>query len=148
MYSKVVFVHFGKFKSKEYKDIFEEYFKRLSHYTKVELKELKVEKDEPSFFEKIKAKVLDTLKDSTVMVLTERGKTLDSKEFSDFINRGTGVLSVVVGTSWGVPSYIEELALMKLSFGKLTMPHEAVRALSAEQLYRAYTIIKGESYHK
>lgn len=148
MYSKVVFLHFGKFKSKEYEALFSEYVKRLSHYTKVEVKELKVEKDEPKFFEKIRAKVLEALKGSFILVLTERGKALTSKEFSDFINRGTGVLSIVVGTSWGVPSYIEETAGMDLSFGKLTMPHEAVRLLCAEQLYRAYTIIKGESYHK
>ncbi len=148
MYSKVVFLHFGKFKSKEYEALFSEYIKRLSHYTKVEVKELKVERDEPAFFEKIRTKVLDALKGSTVMTLTERGKALTSKEFSDFINRGTGVLSIVVGTSWGVPSYVEDMSGMSLSFGKLTMPHEAVRLLCAEQLYRAYTIIKGESYHK
>ena len=148
MFSKVVFIHFGKFKSKEYEALFNDYLKRLSRYTKVDVKELKVEKDEPAFFEKIKTKVLDALKGSFVMVLTERGKALTSKEFSDFINRGTGVLSIVVGSSWGVPGYVQDMAGMSLGFGKLTMPHEAVRLLCAEQAYRAYTIIKGESYHK
>ncbi len=148
MFSKIVFIHFGKFKSKDYELLFNEYIKRLSHYSKVETKEIKVEKDEPKSFEKIKAKILLALKGTTVLSLSERGKNLTSKEFSDFINRGTGVLSVVVGSSWGVPDFVEKESGMILSFGKLTMPHEAVRFLCAEQMYRAYTLIKGESYHK
>ena len=148
MFSKIVFIHFGKFKSKDYETLFNEYIKRLSHYSKVETKELKVEKDEPKSFEKIKDKILLALKGTTVLSLSERGKNLTSKEFSDFINRGTGVLSVVVGSSWGVPDFVEKESGIILSFGKLTMPHEAVRFLCAEQMYRAYTLIKGESYHK
>ena len=148
MFSKIVFVHFGKFKSKEYGALFDEYVKRIAHYSKVEIKEIKIEKDEPVFLEKIKEKILDSLKGTTVMALSERGKSITSKEFSDFINNGTGVLSVVVGTSWGVPEFVEKKAGLVLSFGKLTMPYEAVRLLCAEQMYRAYTIIRGESYHK
>ena len=148
MFSKIIFLNFGKFKSKEQQALYADYTKRLSHYTKVEVRELKVASDEPEYFNKIKDKIEDALKSTAVLAFSERGKVLSSVEFSNFINSGTGVLSVVVGTSWGIPKFIESNAKLLLSFGKLTMPHEAVRVLSAEQIYRAFTIIKRESYHK
>ncbi|MFH1224125.1 MAG: 23S rRNA (pseudouridine(1915)-N(3))-methyltransferase RlmH [Pseudomonadota bacterium] len=148
MFSKIIFLNFGKFKSKEQKTIYEDYVNRLTHYAKVEIKELKVEYDNPEFFEKIRPKIEEALKSTTVMALSERGRAYNTAEFSNFINSGTGVLSVVVGTSWGIPKFVEDNAKLVLSFGNLTLPHEAVRVLSAEQLYRAYTVIRGESYHK
>jgi len=148
MFSKIIFLNFGKFKSKEQRSLYEDYVQRLSHYTKVEVRELKIVSDEPEYFSKIKDKIGEALKNTTVLAFSERGKVFSSVEFSNFINSGTGVLSVVVGTSWGIPKFIEDNAKLLLSFGKLTMPHEAVRVLSAEQIYRAFTIIRKESYHK
>ena len=148
MFGKVIFLHFGKFKSKEYSSIFEDYIDRIKHYTKVEVKEIKVERDEPEFFNKIKDKIETTLKGTTILAFSERGKLPNSVEFSNFIENGSGVLSIVVGSSWGLPDFIESKANYLLSIGRLTLPHEAVRVLSAEQLYRACTIIRRENYHK
>ncbi|MCX6112606.1 MAG: 23S rRNA (pseudouridine(1915)-N(3))-methyltransferase RlmH [Proteobacteria bacterium] len=131
MFTKIVFLHFGKFRSKEYSSIFEDYLDRIKHYTKVELKEMKVERDEPEFFNKIKDKIIIALKGTTVLAFSERGKLPSSVEFSNFIENGSGVLSVVVGSSWGLPDFVETKANYLLSVGRLTLPHEAVRVLSA-----------------
>ena len=143
-----MFLHFGKFKSPEYSAVFQDYIERLKHYTKVELREIKVERDDPEFFNKIKDKIETALEGTTILAFSERGKQPNSLEFSNFIENGSGVLSVVVGSSWGLPVYIEKKAQYLLSVGRLTLPHEAVRVLSSEQIYRAYTIIRGENYHK
>jgi 23S rRNA (pseudouridine1915-N3)-methyltransferase len=148
MFSKVVFLHFGKFKSKEHSSIFDDYLGRLKHYIKTEVKELKVERDDPEYFKKIQDKVEDSLKGTVIMAFSERGKLSTSLELSNFIEAGSGILSVVVGTSWGLPDYVEKKASYVLALGRLTLPHEAVRVIACEQLYRACTIIKNENYHK
>ena len=148
MFSKIVFVHLGKFKSSQYAELFEDYFLRIKRYVKVEVKEIKISFDEKSQFEKIVPKIQDAVKNTKVVVLSERGKNLTSHEFAKFINSGSGVLSVLTGTSWGMTERLEKEASLLLSFGKLTFPHEAVRFLVAEQVYRTLTIIRGESYHK
>mgnify|MGYP001809985643 CR=1 FL=1 len=148
VFNKIIFLHFGKFRSAAHSSIFNDYIERIKHYTKVELKEIKIERDDPTFFNKIKDKINLTLKPTKTMVFSERGKTSDSLEFSNFIENGSGILSVVVGSSWGLPDYLETNADFLISFGRLTLPHELVRVLSAEQIYRACTIIKKENYHK
>jgi 23S rRNA (pseudouridine1915-N3)-methyltransferase len=148
MFNKVIFLHFGKFKSPNYASIFEDYLGRIKHYIKVEVKEMKIERDDPEFFNKIKDKIEKAVEGTTVMAFSERGKLPTSVEFSNFIENGSGVLSVVVGSSWGLPEYIEKKAGLLVSVGRLTLPHEAVRVLAGEQVYRACTIIRRESYHK
>lgn len=148
MFSKLVFIQFGKFKSKAYAELFDEYIARLKHYTKLEVRELKIERDEPEYFNKIREKIETIIKDTTILAFSERGKLSTSFEFSNFIESGSGVLSVVVGTSWGLPDYVEKKASYVLALGRLTLPHEAVRVIACEQLYRACTIIKNENYHK
>ena len=148
MFSKIVFIHLGKFKSLQYAELFEDYCKRIKRYTKVEVKEIKISSDEKSQFEKIVPKIEDAVRNTKVVVLSERGKNLTSRELAKFIDSGSGVLSVLTGTSWGLTQELENDASLLLSFGKLTFPHEAVRFLVAEQLYRTFTIIRGESYHK
>jgi len=148
LFSKIVFVHLGKFKSLQYAELFEDYLKRIKRYTKVEIKEIKISSDEKSQFEKIVPKIEDAIRNTKVIVLSERGKNLTSHELAKFIDSGSGVLSILTGTSWGLTGEMERDANLLLSFGKLTFPHEAVRFLVAEQMYRALTIIRGESYHK
>ena len=147
MFSKIVFIQFGKFKSVEYAQLFNTYFDRLKHYTKPEIKEIKVSNDTPEHFEKIKDKIEEATK-GTLMVFSERGKNVSSLELAKFLENGSGTLNIVVGSSWGMPEYLEKKANLLVSFGRLTLPHEAVRFLSSEQIYRAMTIIRGESYHK
>ena len=148
MFSKVVFLHFGKFKSKEHALIFDDYINRLKHYIKVEVKELKIERDDPEYFKRIQNKIDDAIKGTVILAFSERGKLSTSFEFSNFIESGSGVLSVVVGSSWGLPDYVEKKASCVLAIGRLTLPHEAVRVIACEQLYRACTIIRNENYHK
>ncbi len=142
------FFTFGKFKSKEHSLIFNDYVSRLKHYVKTEVKEIKVERDDPEYLKKIQNKVEDALKGTVILAFSERGKLSTSLELSNFIEAGSGVLSVVVGTSWGLPDYVENKAAYVLAIGRLTLPHEAVRGIASEQLYRACTIIKNENYHK
>lgn len=148
MFSKVVFIHLGKFKSLQYAELFEDYCKRIKRYTKVEVKEIKISSDEKSQFEKVVPKIKEAIRNTKVVVLSERGKNITSRELAKFVDSGSGVLSVLTGTSWGLTEELENEASLLLSFGKLTFPHEAVRFLVAEQMYRAFTIIRGESYHK
>lgn len=148
MFSKVVFIHLGKFKSLQYAELFEDYCSRIKRYVNVEVKEIKISSDDKIQFEKIIPKIETATRNTKVVVLSERGKNLTSREFAKFIDSGSGVLSVLTGTSWGLTEEMERDASLLLSFGKLTFPHEAVRFLVAEQLYRSLSIIRGESYHK
>jgi 23S rRNA (pseudouridine1915-N3)-methyltransferase len=148
MINRIVFVSLGKFKSSEYEALFYDYVKRVSRYINTEIKDIKIPKDEPEHIEKIKNKIIDSYKGTKTVVLTERGVNITSRDFADWIQKQEGTVSVIVGSSWGLIKEVEESANLKLSFGKLTFPHEAVRVLSAEQVYRAFTIIKGEGYHK
>ena len=148
MFSKVVFIHLGKFKSSQYSELFQDYYSRIKRYVKVDVKEIKVPTDERSQFDKILPKIQDAIKGSKLIVLSERGKNITSQEFAKFMDSGSDTLNVLTGTSWGLTEGLEKKANLLMSFGKLTLPHEAVRFLVAEQLYRSLTIIRGESYHK
>jgi 23S rRNA (pseudouridine1915-N3)-methyltransferase len=148
LFSKIVFIHLGKFKSSQYAELFEDYYSRIKRYVKVEVKEIKIAVDEKTQFEKIMPKINDAIKGSKLVALSERGKNVTSEDFAKFIDSGSGSLCVLTGTSWGMSETLEKNANFLLSFGKLTLPHEAVRFLVAEQLYRSLTIIRGESYHK
>ncbi len=148
MFNKILFIQFGKFKSKSYAKLFSEYVERLSHYVKIEIKEIKIDRDHPEYFIKIKDKIENLIKGTTVITFSEKGELLDSFDFSNFIDRSSGILSIIVGSSWGLPSFLESFTQKSLSLGRMTLAHEAVRVLAAEQLYRAYTIIKKEKYHK
>jgi 23S rRNA (pseudouridine1915-N3)-methyltransferase len=134
----------------------EEYKKRLSFYTTLEWiilpdvtskgmsHELIKEKEAPLFLKHIKA-------EDKVWLLDERGKTFTSMEFSQQIqknmNAGTKTLILIVGGAFGFHSSLYDRADAKVSLSALTFSHEMVRLFLLEQLYRAHTILKGESYH-
>ena len=148
MFSKIIFLHLGKFKSSEYEGLFNDYSSRVKRYVQMEVKELKVSVDDRSQFDKMIPKIKDAIKNSKLLVLSERGKNTTSQEFAKYIDSGSGTLTVLTGTSWGIGEELESKADHLLSFGKLTLPHEAVRFLVAEQIYRSLTIIRKENYHK
>ena len=134
----------------------EEYKKRLSFYTTLEWiilpdvsskgmsHELIKEKEAPLFLKHIKA-------EDKVWLLDERGKTFTSMEFSQQIqknmNAGTKTLILIIGGAFGFHSSLYDRADAKVSLSALTFSHEMVRLFLLEQLYRAHTILKGESYH-
>ncbi len=151
----------GKIKEKFYTQAVEEYSKRLSRYCKLEITELADEKtpDEASEHEEnlIKAKeaerIIKAIKDdSYVIALAIEGKKLSSTELADKIDKlglsGSSHITFVIGGSLGLAPEVLSRANYLLSFSDMTFPHQLMRVILLEQIYRSYRIINGEPYHK
>ena len=151
----------GKIKEKFYRDAIAEYEKRLSRYCKFEIIEVADEKtpDHASDTEEtmIKNKEADRmekyLKDSSyIIALAIDGKQLDSVQLSgklEFLGTsGTSHIIFVIGGSLGLSDRILNRADYKLSFSKMTFPHQLMRVILSEQIYRSYRIMNHEPYHK
>lgn len=151
----------GKIKEKYLKDAINEYSKRLSRYCKLEIIELQDEKtpDNASGKEElqIKAKegeaILKSIKDNMfVVALAIEGKMLSSEEFADFIKdagiKGNSSIAFIIGGSLGLSKEVLNRADYKLSFSKMTFPHQLMRVILLEQVYRGFRINYGEPYHK
>lgn len=133
------------------------YVSRLSHYLQFSLKEIPELKKAASLTkEQIKEKegglLLGEIQPrDEVILLDEHGKELRSVEFASWIqdrlSRGGRDLVFVIGGAYGFSSKVYERADGKVSLSKMTFSHQMVRTIFAEQLYRAFTIIKGEPYH-
>lgn len=152
---KISIISIGKFENSPHKQVFETYIKRLKW--KVELKELDLKNSQNLSVPKIKegegALILKALKPSSkLIILDEDGKQFSSVAFSkmisDFAVAGDSDLSFVIGGSDGLSEEILQKSNLKISFGKMTFPHLMVRAILAEQLYRAQSIIAGHPYHR
>ncbi|WP_031420470.1 23S rRNA (pseudouridine(1915)-N(3))-methyltransferase RlmH, partial [Lachnoclostridium phytofermentans] len=139
----------------------EEYSKRLSRYCKLEIIELPDEKtpDNASPAEELQIKkkegerILKNIKDSAyVIALAIEGKMLSSEELADKMQQlgvnGESHLVFVIGGSLGLDAEVLDRADYKLSFSKMTFPHQVMRMILLEQVYRGYRIISGEPYHK
>lgn len=151
----------GKIKEKYLKLGIDEFTKRLSKYCKLEIIELDDEKAPENLSDKemlmIKEKegkkILSKIKDNAhVMALAIDGKNLSSEELAENINnlgvRGTSHIVFVIGGSLGLSDEVLKRANYKLSFSKMTFPHQLMRLILLEQVYRAYRINSGEPYHK
>jgi len=130
------------------------YLNRLKHYAKVEYLELPdvAVKERTKQKEKEGELILKQLKGEDVLILLdEKGKNPSSREFADFfqkkMNGGTRSLCLVIGGAYGFSDEVYNRAESLLSFSKMTFSHEMIRLMLVEQVYRAFTIIKGESYH-
>ena len=158
---KITILCVGKIKERFFRDGIEEYKKRLSKYCKLEIMEVADEKtpDRASEAEeqKIKEKEAERLekyikKDAYVVVLAIDGKMLDSVELSEKINQlginGTSHIIFIIGGSLGLDDKIIRQADYKLSFSKMTFPHQMMRMILMEQIYRSYRILNHEPYHK
>ena len=158
---KITILCVGKIKEKFYRDAIAEYEKRLSRYCKFEIIEVADEKtpDHASDTEEtmIKNKEADRmekyLKDSSyVIALAIDGKQLDSVQLSgklEFLGTsGTSHIIFVIGGSLGLSDRILNRADYKLSFSKMTFPHQLMRVILSEQIYRSYRIMNHEPYHK
>ena len=107
---------------------------------------------EPELKEKEGKKILESLKEGDYTVLLdEKGKEFRTVEFSSWLGnrliQPPKRLVFVVGGAWGFAEEVYNKADMKLSLSKMTFPHQLVRLIFTEQLYRAFTIIRGEPYH-
>ncbi|MDT8718686.1 23S rRNA (pseudouridine(1915)-N(3))-methyltransferase RlmH [Clostridium sp. 19966] len=151
----------GKLKEKYLKSAVEEYAKRLSRYCRLDIIELQDEKTPDNASEKeeiiIKEKegeaILKHIKENSyVMAMAIDGKNITSVEFADMINdlgvKGNSNIVFVIGGSLGLSDKVLKRADYKLSFSKMTFPHQLFRVMLLEQIYRGYRIINGEPYHK
>ncbi len=148
----------GKIKEKFLKDGTDEFLKRLTPYASVEIVEIPaIEIKDEHLIKKVldeeAAKILSHIKpQSYVITLEITGKMLSSEDFAEKINSltndGTGEIVFVIGSSWGLSQKVSERADFKLSLSKMTFLHQFARLLLVEQIYRAFKIIKGETYHK
>lgn len=158
---KITILCVGKIKEKFYRDAISEYSKRLSRYAKLEIVEVADEKtrDQASEgeMELVKQRegerLLASMKeDGYVVCLAIEGKMLDSEELSEKIE-GLGVagnshIYFVIGGSLGLSKQVLSRADYLLSFSKMTFPHQLMRVILLEQIYRAYRIMNHEPYHK
>lgn len=144
----------GRIKEKFYRDACDEYLKRLQRFARVTVVEVD---DCPSDSNttKIKAtegKAIQQKLKGYVIVLDIKGNNIDSVELSELISntatKGNGTISFVIGGSHGLDDEILKAADYRLSFGKMTFPHQLMRVILLEQIYRANMILSNSSYHK
>lgn len=154
---KITFLVIGKTNEKYLTQAFSEYEKRLKryvHFTYIEIADVKNAKNMPPEVLKKKEaeKILEKVSPSDYLaILDEKGKEFTSVQFGDFLEKqmiqGTRNLTFLVGGAFGFDDMVYERTNSKISLSKMTFPHQLIRVIFAEQLYRAFTIIKGEPYH-
>lgn len=158
---RITILTVGKIKEKYLKDAIAEYSKRLSKYCKLEVIEVTDEKTPENASENventIRAKEAERLMkymkdDAFVITLEIAGKLLSSEELADKIDtlgvQGKSHIIFVIGGSIGLGTEILKRSDFALSFSKMTFPHQLMRVILLEQIYRSYRIISGEPYHK
>ncbi len=158
---KITLITVGKIKEKYLRMAIDEYSKRLSRYCKLEIIEVADEQTKEGaseavcnqIKEKEAARILKYVKeDAFVITLEILGKMLDSVSLAQKIESigvsGCGHIIFVIGGSLGLHDCISQRADLKLSFSKLTFPHQLMRVILLEQIYRSYRIIQNEPYHK
>jgi 23S rRNA (pseudouridine1915-N3)-methyltransferase len=158
---RVQVICIGKLKEKYWTEAVSEYAKRLSKYCDLEITELKETKlvdkaskaQEEAVIEEEGRTILKHVKDSSYVISLEiQGKSLSSEELSQKFEAlsldGNSHLTFIIGGSLGLSKDVSRRADFKLSFSKMTFPHQMMRVILLEQIYRAFKIIKNEAYHK
>lgn len=158
---KITVITVGKLKEKFFCDAVREYGKRLGRYCRLEIQETADEKTPKEASEVHREQILQKEgerigrlipEDAFVITLEIEGKKLSSVEFAKEIERlgvsGTSHIVFVIGGSLGLHHTIKERADLAVSFSDMTFPHQLMRVILLEQIYRAYRIINGEPYHK
>lgn len=151
----------GKLKEKYLKDGITEYSKRISRFATVEMIELADEKTPDNASEAENEKILEIEgsrilskigQRDFVVVLAIEGAILTSEEFSKQLEKasinGFSTLTFVIGGSLGLSKKVKKRSNLSISFGRLTLPHQLMRLVLTEQIYRAFTIQQGSPYHK
>lgn len=143
---KIYFVVVGKIKESFYREAVAEYVKRLSRFAKVEIKELPEGIDVESEADDI----LRACKGYVIALAVEGTKTSSeglAKKLRALVDQGKDI-SFVIGSSCGLSDRVKQAADYKLSFSDMTFPHQLMRVILAEQVYRAFMINAGSTYHK
>lgn len=141
----------GKIKETYFKDALKEYEKRLSKYTKLEIIELPdYSYDEKKEVVEEGKNILNKINEKDFVVTLEiNSKNLSSEELSDFINKNISRnITFVIGGSNRLSASVLDRSDYRLSFSKLTFPHQLFRVILLEQIYRSFKIINNEAYHK
>ena len=158
---KITVITVGKIKEKYLEDAIAEYSKRLSRYCKLEIIQVADEKTpdrasevvETQIKDKEGERILSHIKDTAyVVALAIEGKMISSEELAELIDglgvRGESHIQFVIGGSLGLSKKVLERADYKLSFSRMTFPHQLMRVILLEQIYRSDRIVNGEPYHK
>ncbi len=143
---KIYFIVVGKIKESFYREAVAEYVKRLSRFARVEIKELA----EGASPEAEKEDILRACRGVTVALAVE-GEPLSSEGLAKKIKQWTDggkEISFVIGSSCGLADEVKAAADFRLSFSNMTFPHQLMRVVLAEQVYRAFMINAGSTYHK
>ena len=158
---KITILTVGKIKEKYLRDAIAEYSKRLSRYAKLEIIEVADEKTPDNASETVETNIknkeaerlLKYIRDDAYLITLEiKGKQLTSEELAQKIDtlgvQGTSHIIFVIGGSLGLGEEVLKRSNYALSFSKMTFPHQLMRVILLEQIYRSYPINCGEPYHK
>lgn len=158
---KITVIAVGKIKEKFFTDAIAEYSKRLSRYCRLEMIQVADEKTpdgasealERQIKEKEGERILSHISDGAyVIALAIQGKMLSSEQLAEKIDRlgihGQSQIVFIIGGSLGLSDEVLKKADYQLSFSNMTFPHQLMRVVLLEQIYRSYRIISGEPYHK
>ena len=149
----------GKIKEKYFTQAVEEYQKRLSRFVKFTITEIQdekipdnaSEKQELQILEREGDKILSKIKDGFVVAMCVEGVQKESTEIAEFLEKtalSNSRITFIIGGSLGLSEGVKKRAGLKLSFGKVTLPHQLMRVVLTEQIYRGFKIINNETYHK
>ena len=143
----------GKLKEKFLRDAIDEYLKRLTKYTKIEIIELPdFDFDIKKTLEKERDLILKNIKETDYNILLDiNGKSLTSLEFANNLEKIRNInsnINFIIGSSYGVHDDIKVKCHELYSFSKLTFPHQLFRVILLEQIYRSFKILNNEEYHK
>ena len=149
----------GKLKEKFFKDAVSEYSKRLSRFANLTITEIPDEKipDNASesicrqILEKEGAKILSAAKDAPIIAMCVEGQLVKSEDIAEKLEDASmhgGKLCFVIGGSLGLWDEVKKQAIFKMSFGRITLPHQLMRVVLLEQIFRGFKISANETYHK
>ncbi len=157
---KVTLITLGKLKEKYLRDAVDEYQKRLSRYCKLDIVELNPislpEKPSQSEIDAALLKEADLIEkripdNSIIAALCIEGKSLSSEDLANFVSTNTNNgknMCFIIGSSYGLSNTIKQKADLRLSLSAMTFPHQLFRVMLLEQIYRAFKINEGGTYHK
>ncbi|KGP73189.1 23S rRNA (pseudouridine(1915)-N(3))-methyltransferase RlmH [Pontibacillus yanchengensis] len=158
---KISIISVGKLKEKYLKQGIEEYIKRMGPYAKVDIQEVSDEKAPENLseaqMEEVKQKegerILSKIgADTYVITLEIEGKMITSEKLAEQLDQlatyGNSKIAFVIGGSLGISEDVQKRSDFALSFSKMTFPHQMMRLMLLEQVYRAFRIMRGEPYHK
>ena len=149
----------GKLKEKFFKDAVSEYCKRLSRFANLTVTEIPDEKipDNASgsicrqILEKEGTKILSAAKDAPIIAMCVEGELVSSEDIAEKLEAASmhgGKLCFVIGGSLGLWEEVKKRAVFKMSFGRITLPHQLMRVVLLEQIFRGFKISNNETYHK